>query len=77
MQRDPLREVAEPVAEARVHRVLEVRVCVDETGHDRRRFEALAGTELFGRADRRDPPVLDRDRAVANRRPLDRKDPVG
>ena len=45
MQREPGRE-GEPVAEAGVDRVLEVRVRVDEAGDDRRVVEALALAEL-------------------------------
>ena len=76
VQREPRREV-EPVAEARVDRVLEVRVRVDEARDDRRVLEALARSELGRRADRRDPPVLDAHRAVADRRALDGEHPVG
>ena len=57
VQGDPLGEVAEPVAEACVHRVLEVRVRVDEARDDHRLFVARAGAELVGSADRGDAPV--------------------
>ena len=76
MQRDPPGE-PEPVAEARVDRVLEVRVRVHEAGHDRRVLEALALAEIRGAPDRDDPLALDRDRAVLDRRALDGQHPVG
>ena len=76
VQGDPLREVAEPVTEAAVDGVLEVRVRVDEARDDHRVVVARALPELFGGADRGDPAILDRDRAVLDRRALDRQDPV-
>ena len=75
--RDPGREVGEAVAEAAVDRVLDVRVRVDEPRQDRAALVARAGAELGRRADRRDAAVLDRHRAVLDRRALDRQDPVG
>ena len=77
VQRDPLGEVAEAVAETAVDRVLEVRVGVDEARDDHRVLVVRAGTELVGGADRGDAAVLDRDCAVLDRRALDRKHPVG
>ena len=76
MQRDPLRKVAEPVTEAAVDGVLEMRVRVDEARNDHRVVEARAGPELFGGSDCGDPASLDGDRAVLDRRALDRQDPV-
>ena len=75
VDQDPRRE-RQPVAEARVHRVLEVRVRVDEAGEDDGVRVLDAAPELVPRADRRDAAVLDRDRAVADRRPGDRQHPV-
>ena len=60
VQRDPLREVAEPVAEASVDRVLEVRVRVHEARDDHRVLVVRAFAELLGRTDRGDASVLDR-----------------
>src|SRR4029079_5428366 len=77
MQADPRREI-EPVPEAGVHRVLEVRVAVHEARQDPAPRERLALPEVGGAADGRDPPVVaDRDRAAAYRVALDRDDPVG
>ena len=51
---------------------------VDERRDDDRVLERAAiAVELRGGPDRDDPPVLDRDAAVAHGRPLDRDDPVG
>ena len=77
VQRDPFREIAEPVAEAPVHRVLEVRVRVHEPGNDHGVVMARSFAELLDRPDGDDAPVLDQDRAGLDRRPLDGKDPVG
>ena len=77
VQRDPLRKVAEPVAEAGVDRILEVRVRVHETGNDHRIVVPCAFTEVFSRPDRGDAPVVDDDRAGLDRRALDRQHPVG
>src|SRR5207249_9689584 len=67
---------AESVAEAAVHGVLEVRVGVDEARHDRGVLEPLALAQLGRGADGGDAPVLDRHRAVLDRRSLDRQHPV-
>ncbi len=65
VQADPRREL-EPVAEARVHRVLEVRVAVHEPGRITQPRERLALAEVGHGTDGGDPPVVaDRDRAVA------------
>ena len=77
VQGDPLGEVAEPIAEASVHGVLEMRVRVHETGNDHRIVVARAFSELLHRPDRRDSPVLDQDCAGLDRRALDGQDPVG
>ena len=52
VQRDP-RPEREPVAEARIGRVLEVRVRVDEAGEDHRVREVLSRAELARRPDAR------------------------
>ena len=69
---DPRAE-RQPVAEAGVVRVLEVRVRVHEAGHDRRLGEVTLGA---AGADLDDPPVLVADDAAFDRRPVDREDPV-
>ena len=76
VERDPLRKVAQPIAEAGVHRVFEMRVRVDEARQDDRVLVADTGSELVRRPDRGNPAVLDRDRAALDRRPLDRQHPV-
>ena len=75
VQPDPVRE-CEPVAEPAVRLVLEVRVRVDEPGEDHRLGVVLALAELVPRSDRGDHAVVDRDRAVPDRRPLDGDHPV-
>src|SRR5439155_9594285 len=55
VQGDPLGEVTEPVSEAAVHRVLEVRVRVHEAGDDHRILVLDTRAKLFGRAHRGDP----------------------
>jgi len=78
VQRDPLREVGQAIAEAGVHRVLEMGVGVDEPGDDRCAWVALVGrAELRERADRLDPLAVDHDGAVCDRRAVDREHPVG
>ena len=72
---EPGREL-EPVAEARVDRVLEVRVRVHEARHDHRAGMVLALAELVDRADRGDAAVLDRHGASLDRRALDGQHPV-
>ena len=71
------RREGEPVAEAGVDGVLEVRVRVDEAGDDHRARVMRPGAELVDGADRGDAPVLDRDGAPLDRRALDGKHPVG
>jgi hypothetical protein len=72
------RAEVETVAEAGVHRVLEMRVRVDETGEDRRVVVRLVGRpELVYVADCGHAPVLERNGAALDRRRIDRKDPVG
>ena len=75
VQLEPGREL-QPVAEARIDRVLEVRVRVHEAGRDHRAGVVLAGPELVDRADGGDPAVLDRDGASLYRRSLDGEHPV-
>ena len=77
VQADPVGE-PEPVSEAGVDVVLEVRVGVDEAREDHR----LVVVHVARRARPRVPTaamqsVVDRDRAVSNRRSLDRDHPVG
>ena len=75
VQADPRREL-EPVPEARVHRVLEVRVAVHESRQDHAPRERLALAEVGGAADGGDPPIVaDGDRALADRFTLDRDRP--
>ena len=77
VQPDP-RDERQPVAEARIDGVLDVRVAVDEAGDDHAAVEALPLAELGGRADGGDPAVVgDRDGSSGDRLPLDRDDPVG
>ena len=76
VQRDPLRKVAQPVAEAAVDRIFEMRMRVDEPRNDGRIVEADPFAQLFGRADGSDAIVLDRNGATLDRRALDRQDPV-
>ena len=74
---DPGRK-REPVAEARVDRVLEVGVRVHERRDDDRvREGAPLAFELRGGPDGDDAAVLDRHASVAHGRSLDRDDPVG
>ena len=77
MQADPLREIKQRVAEARVDGVFDVRVGVDERRQEHGVVVVRPRAELVGRADRDDAAVLDRDRAALDRRALDRQDPVG
>src|SRR3954451_22996158 len=77
VQRDPFGEIPEPIPEAAVDGVLDVRVRIDETGQQHRVLVVHAGRELVTRSDSRDPAVLDRYGAVADRRAFDRKHPVG
>ncbi len=62
------------VAEAGVDRVLEVRVRVDEAGHDRR-----VGVVALGAARRHldDPAALEAHEPALDRRPVDGQHPVG
>ncbi len=72
-------EERKAVAEARIERVLEMGVRVDEPGKDGGAPEVLEvlAVELVGPPDSDDPPVLDRDTTVLDRRSLDRQHPVG
>ena len=65
------------VAEPGVHRVLDVRVRVDEAGRDHAALEVLAAPEIGSGTDRGDRPVVrDRDGSIGDRRALDGNDPV-
>ena len=64
----------QPVAEAGVDRVLEVRVRVDEARQDRRVGEVALGA-TGPHLD--DSPVLVADEPAFDRRPVDRQHPVG
>src|SRR5207244_1485253 len=64
----------QPVAEAGVHRVLEVRVRVHESGQDRGAVEVAFGSAL---ADLCDLSAVEGDECVAKRRAVDRNHPVG
>ncbi len=77
MQGDPLGEVTQPVAEARVDGVFEMRVSVDEAGDDHRVRVMRPGPELRGPADGGDAAVLDHHCAALDRRALDGQDPAG
>src|SRR2546426_11049804 len=76
VQGDPFREVTEPVAEAPVHRVLEMRVRVHEPGHDDGVVVARSFAELFRRSDCCDAVVLDHDGAGLDRRALYGNKPI-
>src|SRR5262249_57810914 len=76
MQPDPVAEVAEPVAEAPVDRVLEMRMGVDESGQDHRVGEPRALAELGGGPDGDDAASLDRNRAALDRGACDGEHPV-
>jgi hypothetical protein len=77
MDGDP-RPEREAVPEARVDRVLEVGVRVDEAGEDDRLLEPLALADLGHRPHPGDEPVVaDRHGAVRDREAFDRDDPVG
>ena len=69
---DPRAE-RQPVAEAGVVGVLEMRVRVHEARHDRRVGEVPVGA---AGADLDDPSVLEADDAALDRRPVDREHPV-
>ena len=73
---DPFGEVGEPVAEAAVRGVLQVRVRVYEPRRDHRLRVPNARPDFLARPDRGDPAVLDRDRAVGDRLAFDRQNPV-
>ncbi len=76
VQGDPVRE-GKPVPEARVDRVLEVGVAVDEPRDDHAAGEALAAAELGRGPDAGDRAVVgDRYGPVRNRVALDGDDPV-
>src|SRR2546429_1973424 len=77
VERDPFREVTEPVAEAPVHGVLEMRVRVHEPGHDDGVVVARAFAEIIGLTDGGDASALDHDGAGLDRRALDGKNPIG
>ena len=77
VQGDPFREVAEPVAEAPVHRVLEMRVRVHEPGHDDGVVVARAFAEIIGLTDGGDASALDHDGAGLDRGSCDGKNPIG
>ena len=67
-----------PVAEARIDRVFEMGMAVDEAGDDHASLEALARAELGGGADCGDRPVVgDRDGPIGDRLALDRDEPIG
>jgi hypothetical protein len=76
VKRDPLRKVAETVAEAPIDGVLEMRVRVDESRSDHGVRVPRPLSELRRGTNGGDAAVLDRDGAVLDRRSVDREDPV-
>ena len=76
VQPDPLGEVGQRIPEAGIHRVLEVRVRIDERRDDHRVVVKRPPAELVGVADVGDASVLDHYGPVLDRRALDRHDPI-
>ena len=72
--RNPFGEIAQTVTEPSVHRVLEVRVRVDEARQDHRVVVVTLGAAL---GDLDDRSALVTHDAVPDRRPVEREHPLG